>query len=310
MTILSPMKLKFYLESFGNQLLPNRFRQYQFDRKLRPLTEDEQIRLDYYCKKHTPFALPNHATTNRNFKYQSPSAYYFDLKKHLNYFSSNLKFCYRFGDDTHLEDHPFFVKARPIHGDNQNAILMKLNQLRHFHFVSDNLSFREKKSQLVWRGAAYQPHRREFIQRFYNHPLCNLGQTNKPAEDVPWQTPKMSIPEQLQYQFLLAIEGNDVASSLQWNLSSNSLCMMTKPKFETWFMEGTLIPNYHYVQLKDDYSDLEEKIEYYRDHPDEAEFIIENAHAFVKPFQDKQAEETLSLHVLKRYFQLSGQMPL
>ena len=32
------------------------------------------------------------------------------------------------------------------------------------------------------------------------------------------------------------------------------VAVMPKPKYESWFMEGKLIPNYHYILIKDDYS--------------------------------------------------------
>lgn len=48
---------------------------------------------------------------------------------------------------------------------------------------------------------------------------------------------------------------------------------MPKPKFETWFMEGALIPNHHYVLIKDDFSDLEEQLDYYTNHYDESDHI-------------------------------------
>ena len=35
---------------------------------------------------------------------------------------------------------------------------------------------------------------------------------------------------------------------------------MTPPRFETWFMEGRLVPDVHYVALAEDYSDLEAKL--------------------------------------------------
>ena len=118
----------------------------------------------------------------------------------------------------------------------------------------------------------------------------------------------MRINEQLQYKFILSIEGNDVASNLKWVMSSNSLSFMTKPKYETWFMEGTLIPNHHYVLLKDDYSDLEEKVAYYSEHMDEALEIIANAQAHVAQFQDAKLEDRLSLLVLQKYFEKSSQV--
>ena len=91
-------------------------------------------------------------------------------------------------------------------------------------------------------------------------------------------------------------------------MASNSIAFMTKPKFEGWFMQGRLIPNYHYVLLKDDYSDLEEKIEYYSSNEEEALEINHNAKKHVVQFFDKRTELITSLLVLEKYFRLSGQM--
>jgi len=86
------------------------------------------------------------------------------------------------------------------------------------------------------------------------------------------------------------------------------LVMMTKPKFETWFMEGKLIPNHHYVLLQEDYSDLEEKMHYYSEHIDEAKAIIANANAYIEPFKNKKQEDLISYLVLHKYFEKSKQL--
>ena len=71
-------------------------------------------------------------------------------------------------------------------------------------------------------------------------------------------------------------------------------------------MEGKLIPNYHYIEVKEDFSDLEERLQYYIDHPEEAEAIIQHAHDFVDQFRDKEREDLISLLVLKRYFEITN----
>jgi len=83
---------------------------------------------------------------------------------------------------------------------------------------------------------------------------------------------------------------------------------MPKPRYETWFMEGTLIPDYHFIQIKDDYSDLQEKLVYYNSHLDEALQIIENAHQYIYQFKNKKQEDLISLLVIKRYFERTGQI--
>ena len=91
-------------------------------------------------------------------------------------------------------------------------------------------------------------------------------------------------------------------------MASNSLCFMPRPRFETWFMEGRLEPWRHYVPLRDDCADIEEKMDYYATHTDEALEIIANAQRHVAQFKDRQRERLVSLLVARKYFELSGQL--
>jgi RNase adaptor protein for sRNA GlmZ degradation len=75
-------------------------------------------------------------------------------------------------------------------------------------------------------------------------------------------------------------------------------------------MEGKLIPNYHYIEVKEDFSDLEERLQHYIDHPEEAEAIIQHAHEYVNQFRDKEREKLISLLVLKKYFEITNKVEL
>ena len=116
----------------------------------------------------------------------------------------------------------------------------------------------------------------------------------------------MTLFEHLDYKFVICLEGNDVASNLKWVMSSNSLAVMPRPTCETWFMEGRLIPNVHYVEIKPDYSDLRERLQYYIEHPEEAEAIIKNANEYVAQFKDNKREKLISLLVVDKYFRMTG----
>ena len=130
-----------------------------------------------------------------------------------------------------------------------------------------------------------------------DHPLCDLNYTDH-----------MSLYNHLAYRYIITIEGNDVASNLKWVMSSNSVAVMPRPSFETWFMEGLLIPNYHYIEIAADYHDLIEKVRYYESHPEEAKAIIDHAHEWVKQFHNSKREDLISLMVLNKYFKLTGQI--
>ena len=126
---------------------------------------------------------------------------------------------------------------------------------------------------------------------------------------MQWVKPVMSIGHQLHHKFILSLEGNDVATNLKWVMSSNSIAVMPRPKFETWFMEGKLKPNYHYIEIKDDFSDLEAQLNHYIANPDEAEAIVRNAHAYISQFSNPLVEDVTSILVLDKYFKETAQKP-
>lgn len=267
-------------------------------------------RLAYYHPVDKPFTPSDGARNHRSFDREGiNSSYYYDFKEFLRYFDAGLSFDYRFGDNTLNPDVPAFVKSRPILSAGHKGILFKLNKLRHFRFVNDAMPFEAKKNIAVFRGACLRPHRRQFVERYAGLPNTDIGDTRPGHRGKPHWQPLMSIAEQLKHKFIISIEGNDVATNLKWIMSSNSLCFMRRPKFETWFMEGTLQPDVHYVLLRDDFADLPEKIDYYSSNADEARAIISNANCYVDQFRDQRRENLLCLLVMARYFVLSGQLP-
>jgi hypothetical protein len=151
-----------------------------------------------------------------------------------------------------------------------------------------------------------KPNRKLFMERWFGSPMIDTASTDRIEEHPEWQQEKITIGEHLDYKFIMSLEGNDVASNLKWVMSSNSIAVTPRLTCETWFMEGTLIPNYHYIEVKEDFSDLEERLNYYIAHPDEAEAIIRHAHEFVAQFKDQKREKLVSLFVLKKYFDITN----
>ncbi len=311
--MLKQPKFFFYLKNLILISLPKRSFQSRKKRMLASIknTDKEAIknRVNYYNKLPEGRCPQAKDTTIASFKWGKPSAYFMDLKPLLKYFNKTQSLNYLFGDVIKIPPSPTIVKSRPIEGDNENAIIMKLNKRRHFIFVKDKLSFQEKESKLIWRGNILenQKSRQIFLKNHASNPLCNLGHLNDFA-DNRHKVSKTPIREHLKHKYILSIEGNDVATNLKWIMSSNSLCFMCKPKYETWFMEGKLVPNHHYVLLRDDFSDLNEKIEYYNAHHDKALAIIKNANDYTMPFRNEKHEWLTSLLVLEKYFNLTNEL--
>lgn len=283
------------------------------------LSEEEKqyisSRVDYYNKLNTPFdagnspfvpisAIKPEVVLNGQ---RAGSRYVIDSLKYLRFFSKKERASFLFGDITHIPEVPSFIKSRPIDGDNANSVVLPLDIVRHFHFITDRKPFRSKKNMLIGRAFVDQPHRKRFWEMYFGHPMCDLGNINPRLTDHPeWLTPKISIKKHLDYKFILCIEGNDVATNLKWVMCSNSLPVMPRPTYETWFMEGKLIPDYHYMEIKPDYSNLEERMNYYISHPEEAETIISHAHEYISQFLHRRRERLIALMVMEKYFTVAS----
>lgn len=301
----------YYLENLASLLVPRNRYQRSLPAIMRQINPSHQerirARVNYYNRYDADFVIPSSVEPFRLNLLNDQRNYQLDLYRHLRRFPSHFRLRYALGDIFDMPTEPTIVKARPILGDQRNCILFNMNKVRHFVFIRDRIPFTEKNSMLVWRGNARQQQRQRFLERYYNHPKCDVGHANKRRVEGPWARPFLSIANQLQYKFILSLEGNDLATNLKWILSSNSLCFMPRPRMEGWFMEGQLEPGRHYVELRNDFEDLEEKIDYYTHRPEEALGIIRHAQSHVAQFRNSFIEDVISILVLEKYFYKSSQ---
>lgn len=308
------VKLFYFVNNFINYYLPKFLFRMRLSRVLKgKYSKDPEVleRVNYYNKLSSKKELPKDSLILKNHKYKnktSQSVYFFDSYEFTRWFSDGFKWSNAFGDVTYVPELPSIVKSRPIAGDNENSVVLNLDKVRHFVFLDDKKKFTEKDNKLIFRGKISDKlRRREFVEMYINHPMCDLGETSaRGVTPKEWIKPKKTLWEHLDYKFIMALEGNDVASNLKWVMSSNSLAVMPEPTYETWFMEGKLIPNVHYVRIKDDYSDLEERLNFYIENPDEAQKIIDNAHKYVFQFMNKKKERAISLMVMNKYFEMTN----
>lgn len=323
-----PSKLWFFIKGYAKMLVPHSYtesckRNILEKAKERDDYEYIKQRVEYYNKIEGAVKLPAETIHQNNYTHYifldnveefRPStfhkAYFFDIRDVVRYFPKKLRMGYVPGDVYFTPQFPAIVKSRLLSADNENSVLLKLDKLRHFIFVNDPIPFEKKKSQAIFRGKIRKSRlRRRFMEMYFGSEICDCGVVGK-NEGFPdeWLTPKKTIREHFEYKFIIALEGNDVASNLKWVMSSNSIAVMTRPTCETWFMEGKLIPGYHYVEIKDDLSDLREKLEYYSSHLAEAKAIIDHAHEYVSQFFDSERERIISLLVAEKYFKTTGQL--
>lgn len=298
----------YYIKSFLIKKLPSGNHK-KLKRKLLSKVSDAELksilqRVDYYCKD---FSRENIVFKNiiSDLKHpKTPKAYYFDTYEYARYFDENQPISYEFGDVTWIPEQPSIVKSRPISEDNQNSVLIKINRPRHYTYIKNDKDFFAKKDVLIGRCNVFQKHRYDFFEKYFDHPLCDLGQINEKRGNPKWLKPKISIKDHLEYKFILSLQGYDVATNLKWIMSSNSIAVMPKPTYETWFMEGKLQGGEHFIEIKPDFSDLEEQLEFYLANPKKCLQIISNANQYCKQFYKKNSEKLCNILVLEKYFSL------
>ena len=312
--------LKYFIKSYLREYTPKIFSQSRLKSLLREVDsrpDKDYIlrRVDYYCKlnadsNYDKTAWGNASLSLREQPITGQKVYYFDAMEIARYFNQNLRWILDPGDKPYVAPVPAIVKNRPLVADNKNSVILKLEKVRHFLFVDDKKAWRDKRNVAIFRGdlGPRKENRDVFMNLFADgqSDMVDAASTNRSEAHPEWQKGKMTIGEHLDYKFIMSLEGNDVASNLKWVMSSNSIAVTPRHTQETWFMEGTLKPNYHYIEVKEDFSDLEERLNYYIEHPDEAEAIIRHAHEYVNQFRDLKREKLISLLVLKKYFEITN----
>jgi hypothetical protein len=307
-------KIAYYFKAFMREKAPESYNKLRLKQVLASADKYDpeylKSRVDYYCKLEDQTINDKFYSIADVKEKSRKDTYYRDFAEVHRFFDDGYKVCRFFGDLTHVPDDPTFVKARPLyHPDNSNSVLMKWDKVRHFILVNDEFKTKEKKDMLVWRGKAHegQENRKIFLEMYNDHPMCNVGgvTTTSPPEH---RKERMTIQEQLKYKFILSLEGCDVATNLKWVMSSNSVAVMPQPMVETWFMEGSLIPDHHYIEIARDFSDVEEKLNYYINHPTELNQIIKNAHEHVAQFRNRELELLLQYMVMEKYLKKTGQL--
>ena len=308
-------KFPYYARNVLRQLEPRAWFRHRLPRLIdeacrRSDFDEIKRRVNYYCRIEPGTILPSGCPTLAEHRPGSQKVYFFDSYEYTRYFPPHLRWSFAPGDAPDVTETPTVMKCRPTSADTAIAVLLNLDKVRHFIFLDDPASWEDKSPTAIYRGRmGRNPSRRAIMERYLGNPRVDAGDVSRPGR-VPdeWLKPKLTLYAHLGHRFILCPEGNDVASNLKWVMSTNTLAVMPRPRWETWFMEGSLEPERHYVEVKPDFSDLEERMDHYLGHPALAREIIAEAHAHVDRFRDRHREDLVSLLTLHKYFRNTGQI--
>ena len=229
----------------------------------------------------------------------------------IKYNFQDQKLQWEFGDIEQIEHKFALVKNRTDRCRTTILYSLQVYDIERFKTIID-IDFEHKLERVYWRGVTTgQPDRtanrftlveKYFAsERYIDIGFSSIVQGKQAYEKYikdcgGWR-------DFLHHKYVISVHGNDADIDLSWKLASHSVVLMAKPQYFTWFMEDLLIPGYHYVLLKDDFSDLREKLDWCKANQDKCKEIIEHAHQYMEIFKDINVERDIEREVLKLYFE-------
>ncbi len=152
---------------------------------------------------------------------------------------------------------------------------------------SHRIPWSEKQTRAVWRGTLSNGSSCNFIgkdcsvgpnQREFLHSSAKEGK----IPELNCEDSHLSIEKQLDYKYILDIDGwSNTWDATVWKLYSGSVLLKVKGVWEQWYYDE-LQEYVHYVPVANDFSDLNQQIEWCKTHDKECEQITKNACHFVK----------------------------
>jgi hypothetical protein len=97
------------------------------------------------------------------------------------------------------------------------------------------------------------------------------------VSDESFYTHESSLDEHVQHKYIFILDGNCIASALQWVFASGSVPILVTHPDNDWWFKSYLKPMENYVPIKYDLSDLNSKIEWLVQNDDQARQIASRA---------------------------------
>lgn len=173
------------------------------------------------------------------------------------------RFMHKGDDFSQYAELPCKVLTYNRHINDRNALLIPDSQFIRSNCYSDftstvsknDIEWKHKKNKMIWRGS---PNMDKGLLYYMGskHPrqmAVDLSTSTDISKYLDASFAKTSIADQLQYKYILDIDGMVNAwSALYWKLYSNSLVLKTKTHWEQWYYP--LLKEYeHYVPISNFY---------------------------------------------------------
>lgn len=171
--------------------------------------------------------------------------------------------------------------------------------------IRNIIPWNQKISKAIWRGSLYNGTKYNFInpipydmnQREYFYKLYSGGV----LKNVNYSKNNTTKEEMCRYKYLIDIDGfSNTWDATIWKLMSGCVLLKVDGVWEQWYY-NKLHEYIHYVPIKDDFSDLNEKIEWCINNDYKCKEISDNAYNFVLNELTFEKAQDYTINVFKKY---------
>ena len=146
------------------------------------------------------------------------------------------------------------------------------NPFRSYH---KGVPFHTKKNRIVFggqdRGGKHNFTHRHDIDMNQREYFKSAAVPKENIDCEGW----IDRSQMIYYKYILDIDGNSSTwDATAWKLNSGSVFLKTSSGWRQWFYDE-FVPGVNYIEIKDDFSDLQEKFEWCENHQEECMKMIE-----------------------------------
>jgi len=178
------------------------------------------------------------------------------------------------------------------------------NLKERIDLIRDKIPWESKKNIAIWRGNPKNGTPNNFVdnkysinQRTYFVELFKSGQ----LQNINYLEDKTSHEQMTAYKYLIDIDGwSNTWDATIWKLYSGCIMLKVGGVWEQWYYHK-LKEWIHYIPVKDDFSDLNEKILWCIANDDECRQITKNAYDFVKNELTLEKAINYTIDIFKNY---------
>jgi hypothetical protein len=177
-----------------------------------------------------------------------------------------------------------YVLGQSTHPDTRFTISVPdryyfcLNRYNLYHSIHRGIPFHKKIPKIVYAGNARGQPQNFTTRRDINMNPRDYFKSDAVPKDNIHAPHHIERDDMINYKYILDIDGNaSTWDATAWKLNTNSVIFKSDSNWVQWFYADDFKPYVHYIPIKDDFSDIQEKFHWCEANPDKCAEISDNA---------------------------------